>query len=66
MNLLGIDSNTCPNATREKAWKRLALSLSEERLTGMSRTITLRDIPETAQEMLRGRVQGRIIVDVNA
>jgi acrylyl-CoA reductase (NADPH) len=67
VNLLGIDSNTCPNERRRTAWNRLANLLTEahqERIR--ARTITLDEIPDASREILQGQVRGRILVDVQA
>lgn len=65
INLLGIDSNTCPNDRRRRAWRRLAAILSTDALNEMTaRTIGLQDIPEVSRHVLSGSVQGRVVVDV--
>ena len=65
VNLLGIDSNTCPNDRRWTAWSRLADLLADERYDRIrTRTITLDEIPEASREILNGKVRGRILVDV--
>jgi acrylyl-CoA reductase (NADPH) len=65
VSLLGVDSNTCPNARRRVAWQRLDRALTAadyDRLTG--RVIPLADVPETADDVLAGRTQGRVLVRV--
>ena len=65
VNLLGIDSNTCPNDRRRTAWRRLADLLSENHYERIrARTISLDDIPDVSRGLLAGQVQGRIVVDV--
>lgn len=67
VNLLGIDSNTCPNDRRRRAWRRLAALLSTDDLEAMTaRTIGLDDILEASRHVLSGSVQGRIVVEVQA
>ncbi len=66
VNLLGIDSNTCPIPVRRKAWKRLADELPREALDRMTRVVSLAEVPAVAEEIVAGRVQGRVVVDVNA
>ena len=67
VNLLGIDSNTCPTPRRRTAWRRLATLLSDEDFDRIgTRTISLGEIPAASQELLDGRVRGRIVVDVQA
>ena len=65
VNLLGIDSNTCPNERRRVAWTRLAALLAPETLERIrARTIPLADVPEASRDVLAGTVRGRIVVDV--
>lgn len=65
VRLLGIDSNTCPNDRRRRAWRRLASILSDEDFADVTaRTIGLGDIPAASRELLSGDIRGRIVVDV--
>ncbi len=67
VNLLGIDSNTCPNDRRRTAWERLATTLSDEDFEQMTaRTIGLEEIPSVSREVLRGAIRGRVVVDVQS
>jgi len=67
VNLLGIDSNTCPNDRRTAAWNRLASLLAEDDFEAMrAHTISLDAIPEVSWDVLSGDVQGRIVVDVQS
>jgi len=65
VSLLGIDSNTCPNDRRRRAWRRLGSILSDDDFDDIAaRTIGLEDIPAASHEILEGSVRGRIVVDV--
>ncbi len=67
VNLLGIDSNTCPNDRRRTAWHRLADALTDDHFERLrTRTIALDDIPAASRAILDGQVRGRILVDVQA
>ncbi|MFB6099575.1 MAG: MDR family oxidoreductase [Salinibacter sp.] len=67
VNLLGIDSNTCPNDRRETAWGRLAELLTDDHFEHIrARTIGLDEIPSASREILKGEVGGRILVDLRA
>ncbi|AWB50257.1 oxidoreductase [Gemmobacter aquarius] len=66
VNLLGINSVTIPYAQRVVAWNRLAAELPMGKLEAMIRPATLSDLPTLGAAILRGEVQGRIVVDVNA
>jgi acrylyl-CoA reductase (NADPH) len=64
VNLLGIDSNLCPFTRRKQAWDRLVTDLDLSRLEEITKVVSLADLPGLADEILAGRVQGRVIVDV--
>lgn len=65
INLLGIDSNTCPNDRRRTAWGRLAELLTEDHYERIhAHTIGLNDLPAASREILEGAVRGRILVNV--
>jgi acrylyl-CoA reductase (NADPH) len=66
VNLLGIDSVMRPYADRVRAWDRIARDLPMEKLEAMIRPATLADLPQLGADILKGRVQGRVVVDVNA
>ncbi|MEE8275742.1 MAG: oxidoreductase, partial [Alphaproteobacteria bacterium] len=66
VNLLGIDSVTCPMERRRTAWQRLTRELPLEKLDGMIVDATLADLPGLGGEILKGQVRGRVVVDVNA
>jgi acrylyl-CoA reductase (NADPH) len=66
VNLLGIDSVMQPYENRLRAWKRIAADLPMEKLEEMVRPATLADLPDLGPAILKGQVQGRVVVDVNA
>jgi len=67
VNLLGIDSNTCPNARRIVAWERLAGILASETIESMIHSVVpLEGIDDVARQMLQSGVRGRVIVRVGS
>lgn len=66
VNLLGIDSVMQPFARRQAAWARIAQGLPMAKLEAMVRPAGLADLPALGAAILRGEVQGRVVVDVNA
>ncbi len=66
VSLLGIDSVLCPHPVRVRAWDRIAAELPMGKLEAMIRPATLADLPALGAAILRGEVQGRVVVDVNA
>jgi acrylyl-CoA reductase (NADPH) len=65
VTLYGIDSNTAPRALRTEAWDLLASHVDPAKLSAMTREIGLGDALAAAEEIVGGRVRGRIVVDVN-
>ncbi len=66
VNLLGIDSVMQPFDRRERAWGRIARDLPMDKLETMIEPATLADLPRLGADILKGRVRGRVVVDVNA
>lgn len=66
INLLGIDSATCPMDRRVAAWQRIARDLPKDKLAAMSREVSLEDVPAEAEQILKGKIRGRTVIDVSA
>ncbi|MCP9482996.1 acryloyl-CoA reductase [Shimia sp. CNT1-13L.2] len=66
VNLLGIDSVMQPYDNRLRAWERIAKDLPMDKLEAMIRPAVLSDLPQLGADILKGQVQGRVVVDVNA
>ena len=66
VTLAGINSVTVPRPVREKAWARLARDLDAAKLETMTREIGLAAAIPAADELLAGKVRGRLVVNVNA
>ena len=66
VNLLGIDSVMCPQPRRREAWGRLVRDLPMDKLDAMTSEATLADLPALGQDILKGQVRGRLVIDVNA
>ena len=64
VNLLGIDSVLRPYPDRIRAWDRIARDLPLDRLRAMIRPAGLADLPDLGRAILKGQVQGRVVVDV--
>jgi putative YhdH/YhfP family quinone oxidoreductase len=63
--LLGIDSVMAPKAKRERAWKTLTESLDKSHLKSIARVEPMSKLPELAQEIVAGKVRGRVVIDVS-
>lgn len=65
ISLLGVDSVMAPRELREPAWNRLARDLDPAALERMSKVVGLGEVVGAAQDIISGKVRGRIVVDVN-
>ena len=66
INLLGIDSVLKPYEGRLQAWRRIASDLPMDKLDAMIQPATLSDLPELGRAILKGKIKGRVVVDLNA
>jgi acrylyl-CoA reductase (NADPH) len=66
VNLLGIDSVMQPYENRLRAWERIARDLPMDKLDAMIQPATLADLPGLGADILKGKVKGRVVVDVTA
>lgn len=66
VKLLGIDSVMCPVDRRRQAWARLAREMHKNALDALTHVISLADLPEQANRILKGETQGRVVVDLSA
>lgn len=64
VNLLGIDSVMQPYDNRLRAWQRIARDLPISKLDAMVQPATLADLPQLGADILKGQVQGRVVVDL--
>ncbi len=65
VNLLGIDSATCPSLRRRAAWSRLAADLPMDQLDAMTSEAGLADLLDLGGKILKGQIRGRTVIDVN-
>lgn len=63
INWLGIESNTCPNAKRRKAWRRLAREFPKDKLRRiLYREVSLQEVAEVSRQLLDDQMHGRVVV----
>ena len=65
VSLLGVSSIRTPRAKRIEAWRRLAKDVDLALLDEISRVEPLSRIRERSDEILAGKVRGRVVIDVN-
>lgn len=64
VSLLGVSSLRTSKAKRVEVWSRLARDVDVAKLGSLSRTEPLSKIMELSEEILAGRVRGRVVLDV--
>jgi acrylyl-CoA reductase (NADPH) len=64
VSLLGIDSVMRPLPDRRAAWGRLSADLDLAKLSEMTHEIGLAAVVEAGQNIIEGRVRGRIVVKI--
>jgi acrylyl-CoA reductase (NADPH) len=62
--LLGVESTMAPKALRLEAWRRLASDLDQDKLAAMTSTMTLEQVIEAGQQIVQGKIRGRVVVEV--
>lgn len=66
IRLQGIDSVMCPFEKRLTAWNRLATELPATVMHSIGEIVSLEQVPQKAAALMAGKVQGRVVVDLNA
>lgn len=62
--LLGIDSVMAPQDKRKRAWQTLSDHLDRSALRSIARTEPMSALPGLAEDIVAGRIKGRVVVDV--
>ncbi len=65
VKLLGVNSVTCPANRRQQAWDRLAVDLDLDKLQAMTTVEPLSRVQDLAEDILKGQVRGRVVIEVN-
>ncbi|WP_286958378.1 MULTISPECIES: MDR family oxidoreductase [Arsenicicoccus] len=66
VNLLGVDSVMAPMPVRIEAWRRLGTDLPAPALAEISRVEPFSAVPALAEDILAGRIRGRVVIDIAA
>ena len=66
VTLSGIDSVMAPQDRRQRAWNALAELVDQEQLARISRVAPMSELPALANDILDGKISGRVVIDVNA
>lgn len=65
VSLLGINSVTRPYAERVEAWARLNAELDLSVLGQLTREVPLSEVIPVADDLLAGKIRGRLVVDTS-
>ncbi len=65
VTLYGINSVTQPKQKRIEAWEQLATLCKLDQLMTIAKEISLGETMQYAEDLMNGKVRGRVIVDVN-
>lgn len=66
VTLRGVDSVMASQADRQRAWQDLAKLITMSDLESVCRVEPMSKVPQLADDLLAGRLQGRVVIDVNA
>jgi acrylyl-CoA reductase (NADPH) len=59
-----VEVTTCPVTLRKVAWARLSRELPVNLLEQIFKVISLEEVPSFAEDLLAGRINGRVVVDL--
>lgn len=65
VTLAGIDSVMAPREKRERVWQALAELVDKDQLARIYRVEPMSRVPELAEDIVNGRIKGRVVIDVN-
>ena len=64
VTLSGIDSVMAPQARRQRAWDSLADLIDHGALQQIYRVEPMSSLPQLAEQILAGKIRGRVVIDV--
>ena len=65
VSLIGVDSVMASKAVRENAWARLSTDLKPSVISQIAKVVSLRDAINVGEDILKGSIKGRVVVNVN-
>ena len=65
VTLSGVESISVPREKRLVAWQRLASDLDRAQLRAMARHVRFDDVQDVAADIVKGKVRGRVVVDID-
>ncbi|HEY2169869.1 MAG TPA: oxidoreductase, partial [Candidatus Angelobacter sp.] len=65
VTLIGIDSDLCPMPKRLIAWDRIAHTVDKKMISEITQSRPLSEAMSTAEEVIAGRIRGRVVIDID-
>jgi alcohol dehydrogenase/acrylyl-CoA reductase (NADPH) len=66
VTLIGVDSVIATRKQRLSAWARLARDMGQGKLDSMTTVEPMSKLPQLAEDIIAGKVRGRVVIDVNS
>ncbi|MDI7862150.1 oxidoreductase [Rhizobiaceae bacterium n13] len=63
--LLGVDSVMAPQARRQRAWQTLSKHLDPRHLASMTTVEPMSSLPSLAEDIVAGKIRGRVVIAVD-
>ncbi|MCJ9673493.1 oxidoreductase, partial [Neorhizobium sp. SHOUNA12B] len=64
VTLIGVDSVIATREQRLSAWARLARDLDPAKLSEITTTEPMSNLPQLAEDIIAGKIRGRVVIDV--
>ncbi len=64
VTLIGVDSVIATREQRLSAWARLARDLDPAKLSDITTTEPMSNLPQLAEDIIAGKIRGRVVIDV--
>ena len=66
INLMGVDCVSCPENVKQQIWQKMAGPWKLNNLEEMATEVTLEQLSDKIDQILQGRVKGRVLVNLKA
>ncbi|MHC4554582.1 MAG: YhdH/YhfP family quinone oxidoreductase [Planctomycetota bacterium] len=66
VNLMGVDCVSCPESIKHQIWQKIGGPWKLDHLEDMVTEVSLEQLSEKIDQILKGRIKGRVIVNLHA
>ena len=63
---MGVDCVSCPESVKHQIWQKMAGPWKLDNVEEMATEITLEQLSEKIDQILQGRIKGRVLVNLTA